>query len=157
MMANLLPALDALRGLVYAAVLAALPIVIPTLLRRLNMGIAADQAARIEKAAEAGAGLAYQYAAAHEGGLSNVPVRDAALAAGINHVSASVPAALDALGITPEHVSQMVAARLGALLANDPTVTAGTPTPAPAPTLQVVHAADPAAATPTTQAVQAAA
>ena len=47
-------------------------------------------------------------------------IRNTAIAKGVQHVVASVPEALAALGVTPEHVRNMVEARFGGLLAADP-------------------------------------
>jgi hypothetical protein len=130
---DLTPVVNALLALASVAVTAAIPIIVPALLKRLKIANDSDLAARIEEAANAAAGKAYRYALSHEGGLSNIAVQDAALATGINHVVTSVPGALEALGITQDHVQEMVTARLGSLLATDPSVTAvKTVTPLPA-------------------------
>jgi hypothetical protein len=144
---DLTPAVNALLALAATAVTAAIPIVVPALMRRLKIANNSDLAARIEAAADAGAGLAYRYAIAHEGGLANIAVQDASLGLAVNHVAQSVPGALEQLGITPDHVQQMVTARLGALLAADPTVTAGVPAVLPAP-VQTVKPDPGVAATP---------
>lgn len=128
-MISLAPVLDALLALAAAAVSTAIPFIVPAVLRRLRLADNAELVARVQSAALAGAGLAYQYAAAHKEGLASVSVRNAALARGIEHVASSVPGALLELGVTPQHISQMVSGRLGVLLASDPTVTAGAPTP----------------------------
>ena len=47
------------------------------------------------------------------------------LAKGVQHVIASTPEALTALGVTPQHVRNMVEARFGGLLAADPNVSIG--------------------------------
>jgi hypothetical protein len=54
-----------------------------------------------------------------------VTSRNAALAKGVQHVIASTPEALTALGVTPQHVRDMVEARFGGLLAADPNVSIG--------------------------------
>ena len=51
-----------------------------------------------------------------------VAIRETAIAKGVQHVAASTPEALTDLGITPEHVRNMVEARFGGLLAADPSV-----------------------------------
>jgi hypothetical protein len=132
-------------ALLLAAVTAAIPIVVPALLKRLGVANNADLAQTVDKAATAGAGMAYTYALSHEGGLSSLTVRNAALAAGINHVATSVPEALTKLGITPASVEAMVTARLGVLLASDPSVTAGAPPKTPV-TTPVAAAPNPAPA-----------
>jgi len=80
---------------------------------------------------QAAAGGAYKFAASHEGGLSNVAVHNGALATATSYVVSNLPDTLQKLGITPDKVTAMVSARLGALLATDPTVTAGKPPVAP--------------------------
>lgn len=142
MTVDLTPIVNTLMALASVSFTAAVPIVVPAMLKRLKVANNSDLAERVEAAADAAAGLAYRYALAHEGGLSNVAVQDAALAAGINHVASSVPGALAQLGITPDHVQQMVVARLGALLANDPTVSAGKPS-TPLTVIPATHESDP--------------
>ena len=56
----------------------------------------------------------------------DVTIRNAAFATGVQHVIASAPEAMATLGVTPDHVRQMIEARFGGLLATDPTVTIGT-------------------------------
>ena len=127
-------------ALASAAVTAAIPIVVPALLRRLHIANDADLAGKVDTAAQAAAGVAYKYALAHEGGLANIPVHDAAIAAGAKYVNAALPDTLAKLGITPESVDALVTARLGELLAKDPTVTAGAPKPTPADVPPETHA-----------------
>lgn len=127
MTVDLTPIVGAILALASAAITAAIPIVVPALLARLKIANNSDLAARVETAADAAAGMAYRYAIAHTGGFANISVHDAAMATAINHVTSSLPDTLAKLGITPEHVEQMVTARLGVLLANDPSVTAGKP------------------------------
>lgn len=121
---DLTPVLDTLAGLAFAAVSAAIPILVPAILRRLKIANNSDLAQRIETAADAGAGLAYQYAVTRAGGLNSVAVKDSAINRGVSHVLLSLPDTLKSLDVTDEHVKDMVTARLGALLATDPTVTA---------------------------------
>lgn len=139
MVVDLQPVAAALLPLASAAVLAAIPILVPAVLKRLHVANDADLSAKLVTACDAAAGLAYRAALSYEGGLSNVAIHDAALAQGVSYVVARMPHAMQQLGLTPEHVGEMVSARLGRLLASDPTVTAGTPpkkeapTPAPEP------------------------
>lgn len=84
----------------------------------------------VQKAADAAAGLAYKYAASHTGGLTNVAVHDGALAVGSSYVLSTVVDSVNKLGLTPDQISKMVEARLGALLASDPSVSVGNPPPA---------------------------
>jgi hypothetical protein len=123
-MIDLMPVAEGLVSLVAIVVLGAIPFVLPALLRRLRIADNSALAQRIEVAAVAGAGAAYSYAMERiaAGGLTNVEVKNAALANGANYVLRSLPDTLHALKVDDEHVRQMVAARLGALMAQDPTV-----------------------------------
>jgi len=118
---------NVLLSLAAAAVTAAIPILVPFILKRLNIANDADLTQKLELALNAAAGGAYKYAASHEGGLSNVAVNNGALASATTYVVSNLPDTLKTLGVTPDKVTQMVSARLGALLASDPTVTAGKP------------------------------
>ena len=93
------------------------------LLRRyLHVRLTATQAAADPAAADAGAKAAYGYIAANAASYRDVTIRKTAIAKGVQHVVASTPEALAALGVTPEHVRNMVEARFGGLLATDPSV-----------------------------------
>ncbi len=118
---------DVLLSLAAAAVTAAIPILVPALLKRLGVANNADLTDKLELALQAAAGGAYKYAASHEGGLSSVAVHNGALAQATTYIVSNLPDTLKELGITPDKVQQMVSNRLGALLASDPTVTAGKP------------------------------
>lgn len=141
--------------LTMAVVTPAIPIVVPALLKRWGSANNADLTNNLENVLQAAAGGVYKYATSHEGGLSNIAVHEGALADATNYVLTSLPGTLQKLNITPEKVTQMVSKRLGALLATDPTVTAGTP-PAAAPTgiaavAPVVAAAPPVVETAATE------
>ncbi len=116
---------QALAALALAAVTATTPFLAPLLSRFLPIRLTAAQAAAIQTAADAGAKAAYGYIAASGASYRDVAIRNAAIAKGVQHVVASTPDALTALGITPEHVRDMVEARFGGLLAADPTVSIG--------------------------------
>ena len=103
----------------------------PLLRRYLNIRLTATQAATVQTAANAGAQAAYGYLANNIASYRDIPVRNVAIAKGVQHVLASTPDALTALGITPDQVKAMVEARFGGLLAADPTVTIGDATQAP--------------------------
>jgi hypothetical protein len=127
---DLTPLVQALAALALAAITAATPYLAPLLGRYLHIRLTATQAAAIQSAADAGAQAAYGYIATNAANYRNVTIRDAAIAKGVQHVVASTPEALTALGVTPEHVRNMVEARFGGLLAADPTVSiGGSPTP----------------------------
>ena len=119
------------QALALAAITAATPYLAPLLRRYLNIRLTATQAATVQAAASAGAQAAYGYLANNIASYRDIPVRNAAIAKGVQHVLASTPDALAALGITPDQVKAMVEARFGGLLAADPTVTIGDATQAP--------------------------
>jgi hypothetical protein len=128
---DLTPMVQALAALALAAITAATPYLVPLLRRYLHIRLTATQAAAIQSAADAGAKAAYGYLATNAASYRDVTVRNAALAKGVQHVIASAPEALAALGVFEGHVRHMVEARFGGLLAADPNVSiAGTqPTP----------------------------
>lgn len=127
MIIDLTPLVQALAALALAALSALAPYLAPLLRRYLHVQLTATQAATVQAAAAAGAQAAYGYIATNTGNFRDVTIRNAALAKGVQHVMASTPDALAALGITPDHVQQMVEARFGGLLAADPTVSIAAP------------------------------
>jgi hypothetical protein len=118
---------NALLGVVLAAVTTAIPILVSAMLKRFGVANNADLAGKLIAAADAAAGAAYKYALEHEGGLARLDVHNAAIAAGVSYLSANMGGTMAILGITPANAEAMVTARLGALLAADPSVSAGTP------------------------------
>ena len=128
---DLAPLVQALAALALAAITAATPYLAPLRRRYLNIRLTATQAAPVQTAANAGAQAAYGYLANNIASYRDIPVRNVAIAKGVQHVLASTPDALAALGITPDQVKAMVEARFGGLLAADPTVTIGDATQAP--------------------------
>ncbi|HEY7575954.1 MAG TPA: hypothetical protein VH855_00045 [Acetobacteraceae bacterium] len=124
---DLTPLVQALAALALAAVTAAAPYFSVLLQRYLHVRLTATQAAAVQTAAEVGAKAAYGYIAENAASYRDVAIRDAAIAKGVQHVVASTPDALTALGITPEHLRNMVEARFGGLLAADTAVSIGTP------------------------------
>jgi hypothetical protein len=126
---------NVLLGLASAAVLAAIPILVPAVLKRLGIANNAAMEAKVDQVGDDAAGAAYQYALAHEGGLGHVEVKNAALAAGLSHLNANAGAEMTALGVTPAAAAGIVSAKLGALLATDPSISAGAPAQIPTPAL----------------------
>ena len=122
---DLTPLVQALAALALTAMTAATPYLVPLLRRYLHIQLTATQAEAIQSAANAGAQAAYGYLAANTASYRDVSIRNVAIAKGVQHVVASAPEALTALGVTPEHVRNMVEARFGGLLAADPTVSIG--------------------------------
>ena len=99
-----------LLSLASAAVLAAIPILIPFVLKRLGVANNADLSAKLATAADAAAGAAYSYALAHEGGLARVDVQNAAVAHGVTYLTSEMQPLLDTLGVTPARASAMTLA-----------------------------------------------
>jgi hypothetical protein len=127
---DLTPLVQALAALALAAMIAATPYLAPLLRRYLHIRLTATQAASVQAAAAAGAQAAYGYIVANAASYRDVTTRNAAIARGVEHVIASTPEALTALGVTPEHVRNMVEARFGGLLVADPNISIGmSPTP----------------------------
>lgn len=124
---DLTPLVQALAALALTVMTAMTPFLAPLLWRFLHIRLSATQAAAIQDAADAGAKAAYGFIVNTAASYRDVTIRDAAIARGVQHVVASTPEALTALGITTEHVRKMVEARFGGLLAADPTVSIGTP------------------------------
>ena len=124
---DLTPLVQALAALVMTALVAATPYLAPLLGRYLRIRLSATQAAAIQSAADVGAQAAYGYIATNAASYLNPTIRSAALAKGVQHVMASAPEALAALGITDDHVRAMVEARFGGLLAADPSVSIAAP------------------------------
>jgi hypothetical protein len=108
---------------------------------KLSKYLNASQQAVIQQAigaaATRGAGIAYQALATAGANIGNIPVHNAAVAGGVNYVLNSMADTIKAAGITPDHISNMVTAELGKLMAVDAGVTIGAvasiPAPAPAP------------------------
>ena len=121
--------MQALAALALTALVSTTPYLVPLLRRFLRIQLSATQAASIQSAAEAGAQAAYGYIATNAASYLNPMIRSAALAKGVQHVIASTPDALTALGITEDHVRKMVEARFGGLLAADPSVSITEPQP----------------------------
>jgi hypothetical protein len=119
---DLTPLVQALAALALAAISASTPYLVPLLRRYLQIRLTASQAAVIQTAADAGAQAAYGYIATTAGSYRDVTIRNTAIAKGVQHVVSSTPDTLTTLGITPDHVRNMVEARFGGLLAADPTV-----------------------------------
>lgn len=133
---------NTLLSILAAVASVAIPIVVQAILKHYGVANNAALAGKLTDAADAAAGEAYAYALSHEGGLANVAVHNDALATGTKYVVDRFPDAMKALGLTPDNVQAMVKARLGTLLAGDPTVSAGAPGQA------VVAAAGPVVAAP---------
>lgn len=122
------PAIAALAPLALAAVTAAVPYLIVLFQKHTSIKLTEQQVQVITDACDRGAELMYGRIVSAGATAAHVAIRSGALAAGVNHVLASVPDALKKLGITPDQVERMVEARFGGLLAKDKNVSV-----APAP------------------------
>lgn len=114
---DLTPLITALAPLALAAITAGIPIVITQVQRHLKIQVTDQRVAAITQACQAAASSMYGFVVQQGATVTNIPVHNAALAHGVNHVLASVPDALKEIGITPEQVSRMVEARYGGVLA----------------------------------------
>jgi hypothetical protein len=130
---NIAPLMDFLVSLASLAVTVAVPIVVPVLLKRLNVATDSDLAKRLTDAADAAAGLAYHYALTRNGGILQPDVKAAALAQASAYVQRQVPDSMEHLQVTDAQLLDMINARIGKLLAADPTVSAGKPATSPHP------------------------
>jgi hypothetical protein len=119
---DLTPLIQALASLLVAVLVAAVPIALRAFLALVHLRLTDSQIAAVKDAAQQGANVAYGVLVEQGASVGRMDVRNAAVAIGVNHVLASVPDALAAAGITPAHVSEMVTARFGGLLAADPSV-----------------------------------
>jgi len=115
-MVDLNPVAHALLALAAAAFTAAMPFLVPGLRRLVGVNINAAQAAVIDAAVKRGAGTAYHLLLANNATIADVPLRNAALATGVEYVLRMVPATLKAFGLTPDHVEAMVSAELARLV-----------------------------------------
>ncbi len=135
---DLTPVIQALATLVLAVVVPTIPYAVVLIQRHTGIKLTDQQTAAITGAADQGANLAYGWLVTQAASVAQVPMKNVALAVGVNHVLASVPDALKAIGITPDHVSAMVEARLGGLLAADPTVSVAAAIATPDTSVSVV-------------------
>lgn len=117
------PIVQTLLGLAAAAVSAAIPILVPAVLRRMRLSTESELNTRLQAALTAAAGEAYQFALRRSEGLSTPLAHNQAVGAGASYVARLMPDTLKALGVTDAALSEMVRARLGALLAQDPNIT----------------------------------
>lgn len=142
MQIDLAPAMLVLAPLMLAAITAAVPYGLVLARRAIGLKLTSQQQKSVTAAVDAGAQAAYGFLATNGASFLDVPMRNKAIANGVNHVVAAVAPALKALSITPERVHAMVDARLGGLLAADPTVSL---VAQPAKAVQTTSAAESAA------------
>ena len=114
MTVDLSPLVQGLAGLAFAAVTAAIPIVVPALLKRWHLDATQAQKDALANACSQAADLAYKFLIDNKASYDNVPIRNVALATGVAYVTTHFSGAVQALGLTPEHVHDMVEAHLGA-------------------------------------------
>lgn len=116
---DLTQVVQVLASLVLAAMLAAARYVVPALINHFKLQVTDSQRATVLGACESAADLAYKFIADNSATLAHVPIRNVAIAQGVSYVVSRTPDALKALGLTPEHVSEIVSAKLGARYVDD--------------------------------------
>lgn len=119
---DLTPVVQALLALALPVLTAIAGTVAAFLVKRFRLQNNALMAGQIAEASKRAAGLAYHFLLANAGTISHVAIHNVAIAQGVNYVTAGFPEALAAVGVTPDHVANMVTGELGKLLALDPTV-----------------------------------
>ena len=118
--------LQILLSLAAAAVAASAPLITAFIFQRLGVQKNSAAAQVVDMAVQRAGGLAYAFLSKEAtGSPHSIDMQNAAVAVGLTHVAAAIPAALTTLGITPEAVSRMVTGELGKLMAADPGVTIG--------------------------------
>lgn len=115
---DLAPLADVCIAIAAAAISAAIPILVPDLLRLLRIHVTAQQSALLVQAASHGADLAVHEATLAAGGLTAVTIANARVATGAGYVAAYVPGLLAQAGVTPEHVADLVRASLASKAAD---------------------------------------
>lgn len=120
------PIMQTFLALILAAMTAAMGVAANYLRQHTSNSLLQNMITNVQTAADAAAGMAYNYGASQidAGGLSHVAVKDAAMAKAVNYMLAKVPNDINGVGLTTVAVHDMVEARLGKLLAMDPTVSA---------------------------------
>jgi hypothetical protein len=117
-----------------------------------KLGISKDSAAAaaIQAAEQKAGAIAYSFIASQGAKITNVSVKNQAIAVGANFMMTEIPAALARMGVSQASVLQRSEAELGKLLAGDPTVSVGAAAPAAGP---VVSSTTEAAAVPVVSAI----
>ena len=101
-MLDLKPVLPVLFALVSAMVTAAIPFVVPLLRRALGWHITAAQAAIIDAAVKRGAGVAAQAIAAVPLPAAPIPLRNAAVASGVEYEEKDLPRSFRNMNLEPK-------------------------------------------------------
>src|SRR5215471_16348738 len=99
MTVDLTPLVQLLASLTSVALLAAVPLVVPTLQKYLHVRLTDAQATRITEAAARAAGQAYGFFIQTGANLDDVPIKNAAIGRAVNYVIQSYPEYLKALGV----------------------------------------------------------
>lgn len=111
--------------LVGAVITAAIPYIIVLIDRKLKIDQNSVQGQIIDSAIKRAGGIAYDFMASMQGKAPTVQIKNAGLAAGINHVLASIPDTLKEKGVDQATLTRMISGELGQLLAADPNVSVG--------------------------------
>ena len=147
--------LDILMPLAWTVITAAVPILLHAFLVKTKLDKNVALAGLITDATTRAGGIAYSAMVAEADHLGDEPIKNVAIARGVNYLLATLPGTINALGLTDDHLKTMVTAQLGTLLAGDPNVAIPpapkrdpAPLPAtPAPVAAVVNAGPAAAPT----------
>jgi hypothetical protein len=123
---DLSPVVQWLLGLLSAAGTVVAGMVTTWLYAKLGIAKTSAAAAAIQTAEGKAGAIAYSFLASKGAAITDVTVKNQAIAAGANYIMAEVPKALETMGISQASVLTRAEAALGKLLAADPTVSVGT-------------------------------
>jgi hypothetical protein len=124
---DLTPLVQGLAALLFAALSASIPIVLPAIMRRLHLSLSQDQSTALVDACGRGADLAYKFLIDNGATYNNVPIHNAAVATGVAYVVSHFPDTMKTLGLTPDHVESIVKAQLGARYVADQNLSIAAP------------------------------
>ena len=130
MSVDLTPLVQALLALVATIISGAIPILVRALLARFGRANDKEMADRLDRVLTNAAGLAYKALAEDAKGLASPAIQNKALADAVSYAVQRGTDELVHLNVPQSDLPQMIQARLGTLLASDPTITPG-PSPTP--------------------------
>jgi hypothetical protein len=124
---NLLPLITILGPLLLAALLAAIAVLTPRLVKLLHLHITASQEQQLQVYITREANLLYGHLISAATPLAALRLANPTLAMAATAIASDIPQVVQALGLTPDAVQLRVKAALGGLVAGDPTVSVVTP------------------------------
>jgi len=122
MVLDLSPVFDGFVVVVMTIVSGALSFGVRVMVKRLDLQDAEHLVATVDKLAEAAAGDAYRKAILAKQDLTSPAGQQAAMAIGARYMQDHIPETIMKAGLTDDGVREIVGARIGKLLASDPTV-----------------------------------